>query len=85
MKKIKKTLLSTLRNELHINLKRIDLSQSFSQYIAINSLEFNLLLYYVEDKLSMEIADEKVSMNQSIDEFVKTLYSLKVNTKLSIS
>jgi acyl carrier protein len=83
MKKIKKTLLSTLRNELHINPNRIDLNQSFSQYIAINSLEFNLLLYYVENKLSMEIADEKVSMNQSIDEFVKTLYLLKADRKHS--
>lgn len=81
MKKLKRSLISTLKNDLHVNPKKIDSNQSFAEYLTVSPLEFNLMLYYIENKLNIEIDDNQVNINQNIDQFVQALYLIVAGYK----
>lgn len=77
MKQIKKRLIYILNKELSIDRSLINESAVLEKNLAINPMEFNLLLYYCERDMKINIPDEQTNPRQNISEFAASIYNIK--------
>ncbi len=81
MKQIKKRLINILNKELFIDRNLLSNENArLENNLHLNPTDLNLLLYYFERDLKIEIPDEKMSLSQNLNEFAKSIYQIKKYT-----
>ena len=84
MKQIRRRLVNILNKELLIDKSLINENARLEKNLAINPFEFNLLLYYFERDLNINIPDEQININQNLNEFSRSIYNIKkFNSKMA--
>ena len=77
MKQIRRKLINILNRELLIDKSLINEGAYLNSSLDINTAQLNLLLYYCEKDLNIRIPDEQISIDQNVDEFIASIYSIK--------
>jgi|GEM_PF-1813036 len=77
MKQIKRKLINILNRELLIDKSLINEHAYLNSNLQINNRQLDLLLYYCEKDMNIMIPDEQISIDQNIQEFISSIYSIK--------
>lgn len=77
MKQIKRKLINILNRELLIDKSLINEQAYLNSNLQINNRQLDLLLYYCEKDMNIMIPDEQISIDQNIQEFISSIYSIK--------
>jgi hypothetical protein len=77
MKQIKRRIVHILHKELLIDKALINENARLEKNLSINPSELNLLLYYFERDMNMQIPDEQININQNIAELTSSIYRIK--------
>ncbi len=80
MKQIKKKLITILNKQMLIDKALINENALLEKNLAMNNQEFNLLLYYCERDMKINIPDGKINLNQNVNEFANSIYQIKKNS-----
>jgi hypothetical protein len=77
MKQVKKRLINILNKQMLIDKKLINENALLEKNLAINNQEFNLLLYYCERDMKINIPDGQINLSQNVNEFASSIYNIK--------
>jgi|GEM_PF-1438788 len=78
MRNIKKTIYGILDKEILIHSKKIDTSSSFTKDLKLTLIDFNLLLFNVENTFKIDIGANEITPDSTIDDLIYCI-STKVN------
>ena len=77
MKKIQNVVANTLRNKLLAARKEINPDFKFSDDLHLSPWEFNMLLFYVEGELKVNIGEDEASIHSTVNDLIQCLYLKK--------
>ncbi|MBO9703839.1 MAG: hypothetical protein J7604_26770 [Sporocytophaga sp.] len=78
MRNIKKTVYGILDKEILIHSKKIDSTSSFTKDLKLTIIDFNLLLFNVENIFKIDIGNNEITPESTIDDLIYC-----INTKVN--
>ncbi len=78
MRNIKKTVYGILDKEILIHSKKIDSTSSFTKDLKLTIIDFNLLLFNVENIFKIDIGSNEITPESTIDDLIYCI-NIKVN------